>query len=301
MAEIKINVAVTVDENYMKPLKVMLMSLFCNNKKYHFHVYLIHSGINQQLLKELNDFVISHNHRLHLIEIGDKLFENNKSVEHVTKETFYRLLLPSILPTTIKKILYLDPDILVLGDIGHLYNRGFEQTVLIAAKVRKDDTGWNYIKRRIKIPLSTPYFNAGVLLMNLEMMRNMECFVPAFIFDYMNKNYRYIIEGDQAYLNKFLNNKVKILNTNIYNYDTRIMSDGINYWEIVINRIKDYLSQYLAKKRSIIIHYRGKTKPWSEEYNGKLGSLWNKYACMAGEERTKHHFKYLYMELVKKE
>lgn len=70
-----------------------------------------------------------------------------------------KLMLPSILPTSLSKILYLDADILVLNDIGQVWDIA-ESTGSIAAVVDYGNP----------LPDQT-YFNAGVMLMNLTYMR----------------------------------------------------------------------------------------------------------------------------------
>jgi lipopolysaccharide biosynthesis glycosyltransferase len=53
----KMNILVTLDSNYVKPLTVMLKSLFLNNDGERFTIYLLHSRLNSEELNSLNSFI----------------------------------------------------------------------------------------------------------------------------------------------------------------------------------------------------------------------------------------------------
>lgn len=109
-----INIVVTIDQNYYNPLKVMMYSLLKNNANYDFVLFLCHSSLPKDLVKEFGLWIESFgNIKFNELIIDTELFNGIQSVPHVTKETFYRLLLPSILPSDINRIMYLDPDIII--------------------------------------------------------------------------------------------------------------------------------------------------------------------------------------------
>ena len=51
------NILVTLDSNYILPLKVMLKSMFYNNKREEFTIYLIHSSITDEEIKDLEEYL----------------------------------------------------------------------------------------------------------------------------------------------------------------------------------------------------------------------------------------------------
>ena len=51
------NILVTLDSNYIIPLKVMLTSLFINNRKNSFSIYLMHSRLKDCELEHLNSYI----------------------------------------------------------------------------------------------------------------------------------------------------------------------------------------------------------------------------------------------------
>ncbi len=84
-----------------------------------------------------------------------------------TKYTLYRLLLPGLLPQNVDKILYLDADTLVEGDIRPLYKINLKNNFLAAV----GDAGARERKTQLGFTEQEKYFNAGVLLMNLREIR----------------------------------------------------------------------------------------------------------------------------------
>ena len=84
-----------------------------------------------------------------------------------TRFTLYRLLLPSLLPASVDKVLYLDADTLVCGSLERLYANDLKGR-LVAAVV---DEGAIERKRQLGFEETEGYFNAGVLLLNLAEIR----------------------------------------------------------------------------------------------------------------------------------
>ena len=79
------NILATINANYLKPLQVMLKSLFINNSQEDFHVYLIHSSLKEEELATLEKFIASHNHQLRVITIPEGYFNDAPILMHYTK------------------------------------------------------------------------------------------------------------------------------------------------------------------------------------------------------------------------
>ena len=79
---------------------------------------------------------------------------------------FYRCLLASLLPDSVKKVLYLDSDILVLKPLGDFWNTNLEGKALAGVP---DDFTVNPVHcNRLGYDLSYNYFNGDVLIIELD-------------------------------------------------------------------------------------------------------------------------------------
>ena len=115
------NLLLTLDENYLPPCKVMLCSFFASNpNETDVTVYLLHSAIPGDKLEELAGFCSLFGAKLRPITVDTALFENAPTSKRYPKEMYYRLLSPLILPQEVERVLYLDPDMLIINPLRPL-------------------------------------------------------------------------------------------------------------------------------------------------------------------------------------
>ena len=197
---------------------------------------------------------------------------------HFSKETYYRLVLPELLPHY-DKILYLDSDMIVKRDVAELY----EESVggeLLAACLDADTAGLynGYQKDRKKytdevLKLKEPYtyFQAGVLLLNLEEFR--KTYTTKQILDFaVSENWQLL---DQDILNELCEGRVKFLSMN---WNVMVDYAGVRISEIIPLAPRNLnLMYHEARKSPYIIHYAGAQKPWFEPAMDFGDEFW-KYA-----------------------
>ncbi len=265
------NILVTLNSAYIRPLKVMLKSLFVNNPGESFDIYLMHSSIGEDEVADINRFVAADNQRLLEIKIGDEFFTGAPVVFHYTKEMYYRLLAYKLLPAELERILYLDPDILVLNPVRELYESNLDGYLYAAAY-----HDILLIKKVNRLRLNAydidAYYNSGVLLMNLVQQR--KTINEHAIFEFVEKDRAKLIMPDQDILNALYAKQIKGLDEKLYNYDTRYY----NYYKISTNNLCDM--DYVLRN-TIFLHFCGKKKPWKKNYNGKFHSLYKHYEKIA--------------------
>ena len=265
------NILVTLNSQYIKPLKIMLWSLFFNNKEEKFDIYLMHSSITEEEIEDLYHFISRHNSRLFEITIPKKVFDNAPVVKHYSVEMYYRLLAYKFLPADLDRILYLDPDILVINPIRELYYTDL-QGYLYAASYHNRIPIKVINALRLKAYEMEEYFNSGVLLMNLPLHR--KNIKEQEIFQYIAKNKNRLLLPDQDVLNALYSRDIKKLDEIKYNYDARYYL----YYKLQTNgKVNmDYIMRNTA-----IIHFCGKNKPWRPDYNGNFKSLYKHYEVLA--------------------
>lgn len=203
----------SVDDEYIPYLDVAIASLIENaSKSYKYRLVIMHTGLKTEnitkiKLNERDGFAID------FIDISkdvDRIKAKLKNVYHFSVVTYYRLFIASLFPEY-DKIVYLDCDLVVLGDISELYNVELGDNILGAAPeqfVQNTDEFRIYAERALGVD-PDGYVNAGVLVMNLAEFRKNEIenkfisLITEYDFD--------LIDPDQAYLNYLCLDKIHIL------------------------------------------------------------------------------------------
>lgn len=168
----KYNITCSTDDNYVQHCMAMLCSLYENNKDCTFVLHLLHHGLSQYGQSLIAGLTERYNNTAIFYDIDESYFSNVKIADYhpdLSIATYYRLLLPTILDVSIDRILYLDCDVIVLGDVKPLYQLEFEDYGLAAIK---DCTPGNDAHRQVMgLPLDGKAFCAGVLMINLDYWR----------------------------------------------------------------------------------------------------------------------------------
>ncbi|MBE8953799.1 MAG: glycosyltransferase family 8 protein [Quinella sp. 1Q7] len=138
---------------------------------------------------------------------ADKLAEIKRTVPAISKSnytiaTFYRLFIPKIFPPDVDKIIYLDSDLIINLDIRELWRIELGDKILgvVPEILNGCDTENFFPICRDGLVKADDYFNAGVLLMNLELLRANEDFICRAI-KFVSENPRFAAYLDQDILN----------------------------------------------------------------------------------------------------
>lgn len=251
------NILVTLDDNYIRPLFIMLESLFYHEKG-PMVIYLFYSNVSEDNRKRLHTYIKKQGSRLIPIYVKDDVFQNAPVFRYFTKEMYYRLLCSRLLPETEDRVLYLDPDILIRGELKPFYEMDFCDRQLIGM----EDYAINHLltekKEAIGFQKDECYINSGVLLFNLNKMR--EAFVLEDFIAVLEEYKDVVSYPDQDLINLYFKED-RLVGERIYNYNTGYGSIiGMLAWALGLKR---------EKKEPVIIHYMGSSKPWQVDYYGK--------------------------------
>lgn len=249
----------------------MLKSLFINNPSIRFTVYLMHSDIKAKELDDLRQFIEDEGCKLEVIMLEKDFFSNAPILLHYTKEMYYRLLAFKYMPQNLDKVLYLDPDILVLNPVNEFYNIDMDDYLYAAAY-----HDMIHIREINKLRLNKynidKYYNSGVLLMNLKLQR--EVMKEHEIYEFVEKNGAFLIMPDQDILNALYSKRIRSLDEKLFNYDARFYS----YYKLSSGGVCD---MEFVIRNTVILHFCGKRKPWKKDYSGKFHSLYKHYEKLA--------------------
>ena len=280
-----VSICFASDDNYAPYLKVAIYSLLCNrNRERSYDIIILHKRISREHQGEilgLADGKSGVSIRFVNVVEADRELQSDVGCYYAV-ETNYRLLLFSKLFQNYRRMLYLDCDIIVPGDVGELFDVDLEGKS--AAGV--EDVGFRwlaYTKRAIFLDnkpynvlnyctdvlgIKDPggYVNAGVLLFDLEKCRQKVSFRDV-VETLHSRNFFY---NDQDVLNILLEGNIKQVDCK-WNY----MNNIAFYLEC--DR-KEFRELYLDLRREDyrIIHYISAKKPWNGEV--PMGEVWQKYA-----------------------
>lgn len=271
----KINILVTLDENYIPYLNVMLFSLMESNRDCFFDIYWLHSGIDEKHI-EPTQYLLGENGRIIPVDTNETELKNAPTTSRYPKEIYYRIFAAKYLPKDIDKVLYLDPDIIVNKSVKKLYHLPMEEYYFAAAShTGTIMTGVNSI--RLDMEENSPYINSGVMLMNLDLLRKEQNYDD--VFEFIEKKKNLLVLPDQDIISSLYGSRIFALDTYRYN-----MTELLYITHSVFEKS---LTLDWVRKHSVIIHYCGKNKPWKSNYVGKLDEFYNRTVLRMKESTVK--------------
>ncbi len=257
------NICYSSDSNYAEQLAVSMASILCNaDKQEKINFYILDGGLSSQdkqnieILKNIKDFSINY------LEINEEDFKScpilkekdeKYSSYHVTLPTYFRFKLASLLPK-IDKILYLDCDVIVRSSLDELYsipNKDIAALMILDAESKQES-------KRIN---SKNYFNAGVMLINLDYWRKNN--VEKRLFKYAKENADSILWQDQDVINIVLQNEIKKVSEK-WNFQYFL------YEKIDVKKLADVK----------IFHLAGRFKPWLIPFDHPVYNYYYYYLVM---------------------
>ena len=262
------NLLLTLDENYLLPCKVMLDSFFAGNpQETDVKVYLLHSQIPARKLAELGAFCADFGAELRPIAVDPALFAHAPTSKRYPKEMYYRLLSPLILPREVERVLYLDPDMLIINPLRPLWEQELNGNVFAAASHTGLTEMANEINHR-RLDTEHEYFNSGVMIIDLKAARALV--TAEDVFRCVSEHEKELILPDQDVFNMLYGKQTLPVEDVLWNYDVR------NYSKYLIRSSGRHdLSWVMAN--TAVLHFCGKNKPWQADYKNPFGMLYLHY------------------------
>lgn len=255
------NILVAVNSLFLKPLMVMLHSLFYNNNT-SITIYLMNTTLKSEEVQQLAAFIEHYGNELVVINIPETVGNDWPLTGWYSKETYYRLLLLEYLPKTVSRILWLDADMIVNASIKKLYQIDFEDSDAVVCQSINEHP--EVYLEKLGLPFDQKYFNAGMILFNLSGMRKK--YSPDFLIQYLIHNVSKLQLQDQDVLNGAIGANCKFVDYRLYNMmhfsNSKFDADMLDF----------------IFSSSSIIHYLGKLKPWNPKFHCQTYKLWIKYA-----------------------
>ncbi len=237
----RINVLITVDDNYIDYCYNLFFSLKKNNKSL-FNIYLVYSNLNDDNINEFVSFI----NEKKIGKVKPILFELSNydfpiNSDYISKTAYIRLFAPLLIEDKIDRLLYLDPDIICGKSIEEFYNFDFDNKMLIAVENMYHEE--NYFKNyNLGLDYDNIYVNSGVIIFNMN--KYLKSVSKKRLLDFINENKTILQNHDQDIINLMFYNDIKVVD-NTYNY------------QIISNN---------TRIDAVLTHYAGSPKPWDSNY-----------------------------------
>lgn len=258
-------IVTAVNEKYIPYLSVMIISLLKNIDQYYmYEIVIMYENLSDEAQKKIREIRVQDNVDIQFINVssfiqGYDFFTGGRNNNlYLSKETYFRLLAPELLQEY-KYLLYLDCDIIVKKGWTDIFDKDIRDYFLAAVT---DIWGnWKcynkcselYQYRKVELGLEDPlaYFNAGVLMINVEKIR-LNFSTKELIDLAVSKKWK---KHDQDLLNCLCKGKILFLDYswNLIECPSRKARETVPKYEI------EKYNKCMKEPR--IIHYASR-KPW---------------------------------------
>jgi lipopolysaccharide biosynthesis glycosyltransferase len=278
-----INILVCTDNNYIIPLAALLDSFreTAKNSKITIHWFALE--VADSNLKKISKLCNLLGYKIKIYKFcGTKISSKFYTSGRITSATYLRLYFADKLKD-ISKVLYLDCDMIVVGDIKDLWSYDVSHCV---AAVVKDSASINLSHLGKLTPKS--YFNAGMMLINLDQWKKDK--IQNKLFGLLDQKIHFRFH-DQDLLNLALNKKVSFIESRWNLIPSRENKNKIKAFSVLCR-----LGLQKAFNFNYIIHYAASKKPWHYLSSHPLKALWwkhlrrTKFANFVPEDKNLFNF-----------
>lgn len=200
-----------VDDRYAPFLAVTLQSILeYASQRDDYRIYILIDQLSETHRNELKK-AERKNFSIEFVEVGNRLaaLGDLHVRDYYTKATYYRFLIPTLFPQY-DKGLYLDCDIILLGDLARLYDIPLGRNLVgaVTDEVITDIPVFRNYAEKVLGLCGEDYFNAGILSMNLKEMRRVNLLGA---LNRLMERHTFRVAQDQDYLNVLCHQRVAYL------------------------------------------------------------------------------------------
>lgn len=243
-SEKKIPIFFATNDGYVPYLTVAMSSMLENaSKKYFYDIHVLTMGMTDENKKIISNIGNTEYSTVEYVDLNAEMeaLQSKLAVrDYYSKETYCRFFIARLFPQY-DKVIYLDADIVVKGDVSELYNTDLGSNYLGAVHDHSLDAVppfAQYVENVLGVP-AKDYFNAGILLINSKLFRKYD--IEKQFVDLLNK-VTFDVAQDQDYMNVICQHHVHLLDWG---------------W----NRSADGDPSF-GNRKANIVHYNLNFKPW---------------------------------------
>lgn len=255
------NVVYASNDGYARHLGTSLYSLLDRNWDFaEIHVYVLTLGLSAENQEKLREIAGHFERKISFCNVDDLRERIGYEVDTggFDISVMLRLFMGDMLPESVERVLYLDCDTVVLQSLKHLWKEDLEGNVAGAVM---EPTIYQAVKESIDLGEEDPYYNSGVLLVDLKQWREQD--IQGKLLEFWKCKGGKLFASDQDVLNGTLKGQIHTLMPR-YNFFTNyryfsygeLVRQGKTYRAVTPRELQ------MAKKHPSIIHYMGDERPW---------------------------------------
>lgn len=237
------HIVLSADNTYAKYMAVTIVSVLCNKAEedvLFFHV--LDGGIQPENREKILEAVARRGSEVEFVPVDPSLLSGRAlhitEKNHVTPATYYRLLIPSLIHA--ERCIYLDCDMICRASLGPLWNTDLGGKIAAAVKDIDED------RHSVRLGLKR-YFNAGMLVLDLSMMRKLN--TQKRFFEFLQEHHEKIVQHDQDILNCVLHDRIHELDMT---------------WNCQVAKTRKCKEAgfHNLSRSAKVLHFIGHRKPW---------------------------------------
>ncbi len=255
------NVVYASNDGYARHLGASLYSLLDKNRDFaEIAVYVLTLGLSAENRGKLQEIAEHFSRKLVFLNIDDLRERIGYEVDTggFDISVMLRLFMGDMLPESVERVLYLDCDTVVLQSLKHLWKENLEGKIAGAVM---EPTIYQAVKESIDLGDEDPYYNSGVLLVDLKQWREQE--IQKKLLEFWKNKGGKLFASDQDVINGTLKGQIQTLMPR-YNFFTNyryfsyreLVHQGKTYKAVTPRELQ------IAKQHPFIIHYMGDERPW---------------------------------------
>lgn len=252
------HVAFAINPAYTRGMGVALFSLLKHHPEQAFHIHLFTTGLAEQDKFRLKSLAVQYPITISLHLFDEAWLDDLPIIGRYSKSIYFRLIIPATVTQYSDRVLYIDADTLITGDLSALFLVDFSGNTIGAC----NDTQRARQTQCAALGLTRGnYFNSGLLLINVPQwnaLRTTDRICNLLIES--GSTYRF---PDQDGLNILLENEVLILPKK-YNF----------IYDIIANKVWHKMK---TPTDTAMIHFTGQCKPWHAWGGGDIFQLYYSY------------------------
>ena len=255
------------DNRFVEPLATAIRSVqYAHPNSGDLVIWVLSLGIEEKNIELLAESFPDMD--LRFLRVDPELTRRFPQILHFGKATYCRFFMGDLLPDSVSRILYLDADILVRRPLLDLFQLDMEGFTVAACRDQGLPVAFNGLLdcERFGIPPYAPYFNAGVLMVDLDSWRRFD--MKERTIDALISNAKTVRFPDQDALNIVLKGEFKELDPSL-NQQASLRSGSHFCWAWLE---PDSVQEAVSNPH--VVHFTGPDKPWNSPADVQFFAEW---------------------------